>query len=363
MSATMSAIGQLRLANQHLTHAPFQYAHEAVAWLGAVQAQDYTSAKWSVGLRWSGATQAGVEQALAERRIVRTWALRGTLHLVAAADIRSLLALTAPGLLARTASVYRQRGLDEAAFEKILPLIEKLLQGGRQLMRTELFAALGQHGIDTQGVRGATILYRAALDGLICLGDWRGKQPTYTLLDEWLPAPAAPGQAFDRAGALKSLAQRYFCSHGPATLHDFAWWSGLSMADARAGLEMVKPHLHEEVMAGQPYWLPKAASVVKPASPGIHLLAGFDEYVLGYKDRSAVLAAHDAPQVATTNGLFRPTIVVDGQIAGIWRADLNGLKKGSVAITTELFKPLSKAHQAAVDEAAQRYRAFLMPKA
>ncbi|MGH8805677.1 MAG: winged helix DNA-binding domain-containing protein, partial [Polaromonas sp.] len=258
----------LRLASQRIPPLPppaslsappglagFQRVDQAVQWFGAVQAQDYTHAKWAVGTRFPAAapvTGVDVEQALASRTVVRTWALRGTLHLVAAADVRWLLSLAAPALLTRTAAAYRQEGLDPAAFSKIFPAIRQSLQGGQQLTRAELFAALGRHRIATQGQRGARILYRAAQVGLLCLGIPRGRQSTYTLLDEWLPA--GPDKFASRQDALKALALRYFASHGPATLADFVWWSGLTAGEARAALEMAMPALNEATFAGKKVW-------------------------------------------------------------------------------------------------------------
>lgn len=340
--------------------AGFQRVDQAVQWFGAVQAQEYAHAKWTIALRFPAAapvTHADVEQALARRTVVRTWALRGTLHLVAAADVRWLLALAAPALLTRTTAAYRQEGLDQAAFEKIFPAIRQSLQGGQQLMRAELFAALGQHRIDTQGQRGARILYRAAQVGLLCLGTPRGKQSTYTLLDEWLPP--GTGKAASREDALKELALRYFASHGPATLTDFVWWSGLTAGEARAALEMATPALNEATFAGKKVWWPARTATSSPAaqasSPLVHLLAGFDEYVLGYTDRSAVIDAEHAAKAMTNNGLFRPTLLVNGRVAGIWQAETT---KGAVSVITTPFALLPRKTRDALQLAAQRYAAF-----
>ncbi len=357
---TSQRIPSLSLANSP-DMAGFQRVDQAVQWFGAVQAQEYAHAKWAVGTRFPAAasvTCADVEQALASRTVVRTWALRGTLHLVAAADVRWLLALAAPALLTRTAAAYRQEGLDPAAFGKIFPAIRQSLQGGQQLMRSELFAALGQHRIATQGQRGARILYRAAQMGLLCLGTPRGKQSTYTLLDEWLPP--GPDKAVSREDALKALALRYFASHGPATLADFVWWSGLTAGEARAALEMAMPALNEATFAGNKLWwcactaIPSAA--VNASSPLVHLLAGFDEYVLGYTDRSAVIDAGHASKAMSNNGLFRPTLLVNGRVAGIWQAEA---AKGSASITTTPFAPLPRKTGDALQLAAQRYAAFV----
>ena len=336
---------------------------EAVQWSGAVQAQEYTHAKWAVGSRFALAaaiTDAAIEQAVAQRKVVRTWALRGTLHLVAAADVRWLLTLAAPALLTRTAAGYREVKLDAAAFRKILPAIQQCLEGGKQLTRLALFAELGRRRIDTEGHRGGLILYRAAQLGLICLGLPNGKQASYTLLDEWLPHKEKPTEP-SREEDLKLLAQRYFASHGPATLADFTWWSGLSAGEARAAVEMAMPGLTEAQHAGSKVWW--SARLPMPTAPPrstamVHLLAGFDEYLLGYTDRAPIVDKAQAGKVMTPNGLFRPALLVDGRVAGTWQAET---KKGALVLNIAPFAPAvlsSRKAGAALREAAEHYAAF-----
>ncbi len=354
----------MRLASHRLASpASFKRIDQAVQWSGAVQAQEYAHARWAVGSRFTPAaavTDAAIERAVAKRKVVRTWALRGTLHLMAAADVRWLLALAAPALLTRTAAAYREVNLDAAAFRKILPAIQQCLEGGRQLTRVELFAELARRRIDIEGHRGGRIMYRAAQAGLICLGLPSGKQATYTLLDEWLPQPAeAPARS--REDGLKLLAQRYFASHGPATLADFTWWSGLSAGEARAALEMAMPGLTEALHAGNKVWW-SARMPVAPApsasTPLVHLLAGFDEYLLGYTDRTPVVDKAQSGKVMTPNGLFRAALLVDGRVAGTWQAEI---KRGGLTMSITPFAPsvLSPRKLGAELEAqAQRYAAF-----
>ncbi|WP_175541632.1 winged helix DNA-binding domain-containing protein [Polaromonas sp. YR568] len=328
-----------------------------------MQAQEYTHARWAVGSRFAPAaaiTDAAVEQAVAKRKVVRTWALRGTLHLVAAADVRWLVALAAPALLTRTAAAYREVNLDAAAFRKILPAIQQCLEGGRQLTREELFAELARRRIDTEGHRGGRIMYRAAQTGLICLGLPNGKQATYTLLDEWLLLQAKAPEA-SREDSLKLLAQRYFASHGPATLADFIWWSGLAVGEARAALEMAMPSLTEGLHAGSKVWW-SARRPAPTALPGstavVHLLAGFDEYLLGYTDRTPIVDKAQAGKVMTPNGLFRPALLVGGRVAGTWQAQT---KKNALVLNIAPFAAAalsSRKTSAALQEAAQRYAAF-----
>ena len=299
---------------------------EVVAWLGAIQAQDYAGAKWSIGLRLPNTTDAQVEQAVANRSIVRTWLMRGTLHIVAAKDIRWTLSLIASRNIGASALRARQFDLDDAIFGRCRDLFAKALEGGKQLTRDEMYALMEQAGIATGGQRGYHILWRLAQEGLICLS----AEQTFALLDEWIPAP----KPMDRDGALAELVKRYFFSHGPATLADFARWTGLTLADGKAGLAAVGAQLVHE--GG--YWMSPDLDV---SARGVYLLPGFDELILGYKDRTASLDAKYEPQICPGgNGVFQPTIVVDGKVVGTWK---RAIKKGRLVVTANPFKTLSKA--------------------
>ncbi|MBE0688982.1 MAG: AlkZ family DNA glycosylase [Anaerolineae bacterium] len=348
----MVEIAAHRLQNQQIEGPRARGAAEAVAWLGALQGQDYTGAKWSVGLRLPGSTDAQIEGAIADHAVIRTWLIRGTLHLVAAADIRWMLALVAPRLIANNARRYGELELDTQTLTRSNDLLAAALQGGQQLSRPELFAMLQQGGISTQGQRGFYMLQRASLDRLICQGVTRANQPTFVALDDAIPAaPAMP-----RDQALAELALRYFTSHGPASLPDFVGWSGLTMGDARSGLEAVKAQLVEDTYAGTAYWRPSAAPDTQEALV-VHMLPGFDEYVLGYRDRSAVLDPLHAQKICPGgNGVFYPTIVADGQIVGTWKRTI---KKQKVVVTPQPFAFLSSDAEAGFAAAAERYGAYM----
>lgn len=237
---TKLEIAHRRLFNQQLTQPTFNNPADLVQWLGAVQAQDYAAAKWAVGQRLTGATDALIEQAVAAGAIIRTHILRPTWHFVAPADIRWLLALTAPRVNSLNAHYYRKLELDEAIFRQTNTVLEKALQGGKQLTRPELVAVLRQAGIEAEDLlRFGLIIMRAELDGVICSGARQGNQMTYALLEERVP----PAPTLGREEALAEFARRYFTGHGPATLPDFVWWSGLTTTDARAGLKMAGAQL------------------------------------------------------------------------------------------------------------------------
>jgi len=345
-------IAHLRLSNQLVASPSSGSPGDVVGWLGAVQAQDYLGALWAIGLRLQNAVEADVEQALADRSIVRTWPLRGTLHFVAAADVRWMLDLIGPRMIARSAGRFRELELDAATFARARELFSNALQGGRQLTRDAMYQVLESAGISTAGQRGIWILGRLAQEGLICFGAREGKQHTFVLLEEWVPQ----AKTMERDQALAELARRYFTSHGPAALPDFVWWSGLATSEARAALEIARPYLLQEVITGETYWFPSSIPAASDGSPTAYLLPAFDEYLVGYKDRRAVL---DPRYVKLTNaggGMLNPTIVIDGQVRGAWKRTL---KKGAVVITPGWFAKLNKADMSAFNMSALRYGEFL----
>lgn len=342
-----------RLANQRLTGPTGAQPGDTVRWLGALQAQDYHGALWAIGLRTAGATERDIEQALAARAIVRTWPMRGTLHFVASQDVRWLLALLTPRVIAHSAGRYRQLGLDEATFDRSKEVFARALQGGQQLTRDDMLQALAQAGIATTGQRGYHLLGRAAQDGLICFGAPRGKQQTFVLLDEWVPKSG--GLTHDEA--LAELTTRYFTSHGPATAQDLMHWSGLTAAEVKTGLGAAGQMLTHATIGDRVYWLPRETPAPSSSAPAVHLLPGFDEYVLGYRDRRAVLDPVHAPRVCPgSSGMFHPTLVIDGQVTGVWQRTL---KKAAVVIEVAPFRPLTPAENQALSAAAERYGAFL----
>ena len=324
----------------------------AVAHFGAVQAQDLLASLWAVGQRVAEATEDTVERAIEDGSILRTWPLRGTIHYVTPADVRWLLMLTAERTIRGAAGRHRQLGLDEEDFARSRGALAGALEGGRRLERHAAYAVLEAAGVSTAGQRGIHILGRLALEGLLCIGPRQGKQPTFVLLDEWVPT----SRELSRDEALAELARRYFTSHGPATLADYTWWSGLTKAEARAGLNAIQSELVREEIESTTYWFaPPGERKVLP-TPVAHLLPVYDEYIVGYKDRSAFLSPEFAARPDSGNGIFRPPILIDGQIAGTWT---RALKKGKVLISRNLFRSLAGAEETALLAAAERYGAFL----
>jgi hypothetical protein len=304
-------------------------------------------------MRMEKATDHDLDEAFNNGSILRTHLLRPTWHFVTPADIRWLLTLTAPRVHGVNGTMYRQLELDEAVFAHCSQVLRKALQGGQQLTRDELREKLRQAGIATDNLLRVTyIMMWAELEQIICSGPRRGKQFTYMLLEERVP-PSGP---LTRDQALAELARRYFLSRGPATAADFAKWSGLTLTDARNGLEAVKNLLVEAVIEKQSYWLPATVPTAPAAAPQAYLLSIYDEYVSGYKDRRAIGEAEVGAKLIALGNALTYIIVVDGQIVGTFRREL---KKKSVTLETNLFRALTAAEEAAVAAAAHRLAHFL----
>jgi hypothetical protein len=304
-----------------------------------------------VGLRLSeGATDVGIEQALAAGSILRTHTLRLTWQFVSAADVRWIQALVAPRLAVRLASRHRQLELSAATFRRSNAAIEKALRHGGHLTRAELAAVLRKTRISTAGQRLAHLLAQAELDALICSGARRGKQSTYALLDQRAPS----SRALPRDAALAELARRYFQSRGPATVTDFAWWSGLTVSDARDGLESVKSKLVSDVFDGRTYWRSDVPAGRTRSSA--HLLPAFDEYLVAYRNRDAVLDPRRVKRLNAGGGMLDPCIVLDGRVIGTWRRTLG---RNTVDIELDLFDRAAQGLHPAITAAAARYGAFV----
>jgi hypothetical protein len=340
-----------RLVNQQIVRPRFETPAALVRWMGAVQAQDYGGGLWGIGLRLPGASEQEVEEAIAARTIVRTWPMRGTLHFVPPTDARWMLRLLTPRVVARSAGRYRELELDDAAFKRARRILGRALQGGRRFTRGHAYAALEQGGVSPKGQRGIHILGHLAQQGVLCLGPREGRQATFVLLDEWLPAAADP----PRAHALAMLAERYFASHGPATVHDFAWWSGLVMKDAHEGIGAAGSRLAGETRDGRRWWSAAATRKAAPRKgPIAVLLPPWDEYMVGYKDRAA--AGEPAAGRDPAGLIAMPLILIDGRVRGSWK---RSLATPTARVSLELWTPITKDERRALEKAATRYGAFM----
>lgn len=342
----------LRLAAQHITRHPAKSPSEVVRLMAGLQAQDYPAAKWAIGLRLPGWTESQVEEAVASKTLLRTWVMRGTLFFVAPDDARWMLRLTAERNIARSMARHKQLELDEATFKRSQQIFARALQGGRLLIRSELYDLLERSGISADVQRGYHMLWMAGVEEVICFGPLRGKQPTFALLDEWAPE----SKELERDEALAELALRYFTSRGPATIGDFIWWSGLAPAEARLGHELARSQLAERQVGEISYWHAPESQPASDPAPA-HLIPGFDEYVIGYQDRSPVLDLHHVGQlVPWKNGIIQPTIALDGRLVGTWKRKP---KKKVVEIEFHPFEKLASASKELLAAAADRYARYL----
>jgi len=328
---------------------------QVVRWMLAMQGQDLPGAKWSVGLRAPGSTLTDVDAALDRGEIIRSWPMRGTLHLVPGEDIGWMLGLTAARTLQSLTTRHRALGLDEPTVTSGREVVIGLLEGGRSATRGELMAAFEAAGISTTGQRGVHLLGLLHQTSDLCLGPMRGTDQEIVLLREWVPKP----RILERDEALGEFVRRYFTSHGPATLRDFSWWTKLPLRDAAAGLAVARPDLEEIVVDDTSYWMSAGLPDRSPSakSPKVHALPGFDEFLLGYTDRSAALAAEHAQAIVPgSNGMFKPTIVADGRVIGTWHRKRAG---AGWTVTPVPFGPYSARTSAGFLAAVTEYGRFL----
>jgi len=348
----LDIVGQ-RLRNEYLVGAPLGSPAEVVAWLCAVQAQDYAGAKWAVAQRTPAHTDADVEEAFDAGRILRTHVLRPTWHFVRPEDIRWMLALTAPRIRAAMAYYDRKLEIDGKVRARSQAVLAKALKGGRHRTRTELAAALEGAGIAAKGQRLGHLLMHAELDAVVCSGARRGKQQTYALVDERVAAQK--GRSRDEAVA--ELTRRYFTSHGPAQVQDFVWWSGLTVKDARQGIEAAGGGLASDDVDGKTFWYAPGRTVGRRKAGRIHLLPNYDEYLIAFRDHSPSFDPAVGKTLGRPENVFANHIVVrDGMVIGGWRRIPDG--KG-VRIEARLLVRLDAEGKEALRVEAERLSRFL----
>jgi hypothetical protein len=349
---TVHEVALLRLVAQRIAGPGFGTVADAVGWMGALQAQDASGVLTSVALRTADGSRRAVEAAFDAGTLVKSWPMRGTLHVVAAEDLPWMLELLAPRVVAGAAARSAALGLDEAAFEKARSLVVDALSGGRRLARDELLAVWDRKGLMTAGQRGYHVLARLAQTGTVCFGPVDDGRQLVVLVAEWIRQPRRLG----RDEALAEVAWRYFSSHGPATVKDFVRWTKLVTADARAGLALARPRLERIEVDGIEHFMdpqtPGLLDACRAEARTVFLLPGFDEFILGYGDRTAVLPAPFAPRIVPgANGVFRPTIVSDGEVVGTWQHVGRGDKR---ALATDPFRPLPSTLVAAIETAYRK---------
>jgi len=341
-----------RLWNQRLTNPGLKTPRDVVEHLGAVQAQDFAAAKWGVGLRMKSATDETVERAFNEGSILRIHVMRPTWHFIKPEDVHWMLELTSSRVKAALASSDRKLGHTAGFYAKCNAVIEKAFRDRKFLMRSELGDELGRAGIAARGQRLGHILVNAELDGLICSGPRLGRQFSYALLEDRVPKV----KKIPRDEALALLAFRYFRSHGPAQPADFAWWSGLSMADAGRALDLVASKLTSDTAGGKTYWFSGTIGPWRPESPMAFLLSLYDEYTIAYKDRSDISDKRDIERMIAMGNALTAVLILHGRVAGTWK---RALSKDGAAISVRPFRKLAGSEKKALESAAARYGTFL----
>jgi len=350
---TGSSMRYLRLQHQHLMGSKLDDPAEVVRSLVAVQAQDYYGAKWALAQRTTGSKDAEVEKAINDGRILRLHVMRPTWHFVGPEDIRWLVKLTAPRVNAASRSYYRKAELDDALFKRTNRILTKALLGGKHLTRAELRVAMKRAGIEPgDSTRLGYIMHRAELDGVVCNGARRGNQFTYALLDERVPK----SRVLDMDEALGELVTRYFTTRGPATVQDFVWWSGLTITQAKSGIQIAGPALKSEVIENATYMSSSNTRRETGLIRQAHLLPAYDEYFIAYKDRSVGIHPNFHKKGIAEKVLFDSPLMLDGQVVGGWKR-LFG--KNVVTITLRPFVSVSKRDRALIVLAAEKYAEFL----
>ena len=356
--ASRRDVTRIRLERQGLSGGGLREVTDVAHRLLALQAQDYASGKWALGVRAPGTTLADVDAAVSSGAIVRSWPMRGTLHFVPAADLAWMLQLTSPRVVASSRTRHAQLDIGPLVIERARAVAVDALSGGRELSRAGFLAALDDAGVSTAGQRGYHLIAHLAITGTLCWGPQRGTQQVLVLLEEWVPHPRVLG----REEALGEFVLRYFDGHGPAMLRDFAWWSQLTLADARLGLAVARSRLVELPVDGIAYYLPAAADTGDSASPArqrrpLLALPAFDEYLIGYQDRSFAIDDGSITRVVPgRNGVFLPLILASGRVIGTWRQTKTAR---TVSVEPRPFETLSARQAREFERVAADYARFL----
>lgn len=345
----------MRLASQEIGGTEFATVKNVLDWMGAIQAQDYAMAKWAIGIRLPNSLDEGIRTAIDQGDILRTHILRPTWHFVSSDDIYWLLELTAQQIKVSFKSRNNQLGLTNAVLRKSNSVIEKALIDGNHLSREELINKLKKAKIATDENRASHLFAWAEMEGLICSGASKKGKQTYALLEERVQKK----KIFLKDEALATLARKYFTSRCPATLQDFVWWSGLSVTNAKQALEMVRSKFTPETINSQTYWFTSSFSIPKTTSENVFLLPAYDEFIISYKDRSATLPFDATKKTVSDNGIFKPVVVVNGQVRGIWKRTVSNDR---VFVDVELFEAPDKTISSHIEDATEQYGRYLVKK-
>ncbi|GAB1420898.1 winged helix DNA-binding domain-containing protein [Anaerolineales bacterium] len=348
-----SEIGNKRLFNQGLMGEQFQSPEEVVKHLGAIQAQDYKQSLWAIGSRMRSAKVEMIEASIEKVSILRTWAMRGTIHYLPAEDTQWMLDLCASKILSGSKKRMQDLGLNNSIISRCEQIFRDAFRGEKALSRAYLLQLLEEAGIGTEGQRGYHILWHLGHRGVIAIGPMLGTQQSFILLEDRVKNM----RSFSREEALITLVDRYFKSHSPATEQDFARWSGLNLTETRQGIEGIKDQLYQKEIDSILYYFHQDSLLPSRGSePVVKLLAAYDEFILGYKDRSMVLPVEHKDKIAPgNNGVFQPVVVVNGAVVGIWKRQI---KARYINIDLHAFSHF-KSFEDAIQAEAEQYGDFM----
>lgn len=348
-------IASIRTLSQQLSEPQFDNPRELVRWMGAIQAQDYTMAKWAIGVRLKSGTLQQVEEALRKGEIIRTHIMRPTWHFVPAEDLRWMLQLTGERVKKAYDSYAKKFNVPESSHTKCRALLEKILRDNNHLSKQEIGEELNRAGVLDDPSIAHYFINRAEALGMVCSGADKNNQFTYALLDERI----APTKELHKDEALAKLARRYFRSHSPATLQDFLWWSGLTITETRHAIHLIHSELIKEQVDSQEFFIHQSWVESKQADGTLHFLPSFDEFLISYKDRSAALAPKHYPKAFNNFGTFYPVIMHNGKIVGNWK---KVVKKETVTIETTFFEKKTKVEKKLLKEGEKRFLDYLLNK-
>lgn len=348
-------ITNIRTFTQQLAEPQFDQPLDLVRWMGAMQAQEYTMAKWAIGSRLKSGSLQQVEESLRKGEIVRTHIMRPTWHFVPAEDLRWMIQLTGHRVKSGYDSYAKRLNIDESTHIRCGKIFEQILRDHNHLTKQEIGIELGQLGLPSDDHHVGYFLTRAEAIGLLCSGIDKNKKITYALLDERIPST----KELHKDEALAKLARRYFRSHSPASFEDFLWWSGLTITETRHAIHLIDAELIKDRYAPQELYVHQSWTDDKQVDQVLHFLPSFDEYLISYKDRSAALNPKHYPNAFTNFGIFYPVIMYNGQIIGNWK---KVTKKGAITIETSFFEKKTKVSKKLIEKAEKRFLDYLSQK-
>jgi hypothetical protein len=348
-------IRNIRLLSHHIAKPEFDNPQHLVSHMGAMQAQDYPMVKWAIAMRLKSKKISKIDDAINEGKILRTHIMRPTWHFVSSEDICWMTELSKSRIKAANESRGRILEITEKMYTKVNNLFGNILRDNHHLTKQEICKEIENIGIQLNQTRLNRFLIKAEYDGLICSGQDRKGKPTYALLSERV----ACRSVFHRDEALAKLCGMYFRSHSPATMEDFAWWSGMSAGDAKKAIDFIKADLTEDNINGRKFYIHSKCKVAGSSSGIVKLLAPFDEYLISYKDRSDVLSPHHYPKAFTRYGIFFPVILYDGKVIGNWKKPVKNKKAG---IDYTFFDGI-KIPEELLSSAIQEYISYSSPAA